>query len=165
MNHAHIKLKTPVGKLTLVASEKALVAILWENEKPKRVKVEIGPEKHNHPILLETKAQLEAYFSAERTDFELPLAPQGSPFQVQVWHALATIPYGQTLSYGELAQQVGSPHAARAVGAANSKNPLSIVLPCHRVIGANGKLTGFAGGLEVKAQLLTFERDALPIKA
>jgi methylated-DNA-[protein]-cysteine S-methyltransferase len=157
MPNAYLKMCSPVGQLTLVASETALKAVLWENEKTGRVPLDCGSEKPDHPVLKAAAEQLNAYFKGEITAFDLPLDPVGSSFQLKVWQTLATIPYGQTLSYGELAQRVGSPKAARAVGAANGKNPLSIVLPCHRVIGANGQLTGFANGLEAKAKLLALE--------
>ncbi len=161
MPNAYLKMSSPVGQLTLVASDTALRAVLWENEKPGRVPIVLGPEKADHPILNAAAAQLKAYFRGEITAFDLPLDPVGSPFQQEVWKTLATIPYGQTLSYGELALRVGRPKAARAVGAANGKNPLSIVLPCHRVIGANGQLTGFANGLEAKSKLLALENPDL----
>jgi len=109
------------------------------------------------PILLETERQLREYFAGARTAFDLPLAPGGSDFQKKVWHALTTIPFGQTRSYLDLAKAIGSAKAARAVGAANGKNPLSIIVPCHRVVGADGSLTGFAGGLATKAALLALE--------
>lgn len=155
--HAHLQLSTPVGKLTLIASEQALLAILWERERFNRVVCEPGAACPHHPLLLAASEQLLAYFRKERQIFDLPLAPQGTPFQQQVWQALLSIPYGQTRSYGELAAQLGRPGAARAVGAANGKNPLSIVIPCHRVIGSRGHLTGFGGGLDVKARLLALE--------
>ncbi|MGE3727773.1 MAG: methylated-DNA--[protein]-cysteine S-methyltransferase [Candidatus Sericytochromatia bacterium] len=157
MSNAFLKISSPVGQLTLVASETALRAVLWENEKPGRVPIDRGSEQPEHPVLKVAAAQINAYFNGELTDFDLPLDPVGSAFQVAVWKTLATIPYGQTLSYGELAERVGRPKAARAVGAANGKNPLSIVLPCHRVIGSKGQLTGFANGLEAKSQLLALE--------
>ncbi len=117
--------------------------------------------------------QLEAYFAGELTDFSLALAPRGTPFQLSVWQALREIPYGATRSYGELARAIGRPKASRAVGAANGSNPLPIVVPCHRVIGSSGKLTGFGGGLEAKAILLSLEQGevraepqmALPLRA
>ena len=111
----------------------------------------------DHPVLNETERQLAEYFSSTRTAFDLPLAPRGSEFQKTVWQALRKIPFGETRSYLALAKELGSANAVRAVGAANGKNPLSIVVPCHRVIGTDGALTGFAGGLEVKAKLLDFE--------
>jgi methylated-DNA-[protein]-cysteine S-methyltransferase len=113
-----------------------------------------------HPILLETERQLGEYFAGTRTRFDLPLEPGGSEFEKKVWQALTKIPYGRTRSYLDVAKAIGSPKACRAVGAANSRNPLPIVVPCHRVIGANGQLTGFAGGLERKASLLAHEARA-----
>lgn len=157
MPNTYLQITSPVGLLTLVASPDALRAILWENDTPDRVPLDWGAEQADHPVLKAAAVQLNDYFKGELTQFDLPLDPIGTAFQVQVWQTLATIPYGQTLSYAELAQRVGRPKAARAVGAANGKNPLSIVLPCHRVIGANGQLTGFAGGLAAKSQLLALE--------
>ena len=113
-----------------------------------------------HPVLIETERQLTEYFSGARTDFDLPLEPHGSEFQKKVWRALTEIPFGKTSSYLDLAKAVASAKAVRAVGAANGKNPLSIIVPCHRVIGANGSLTGFAGGVEAKAKLLGLEARA-----
>jgi methylated-DNA-[protein]-cysteine S-methyltransferase len=115
------------------------------------------------PILLETERQLAQYFAGARTQFDLPLEPEGTEFQKKVWQALRAIPFGQTRSYLDVAKAVGSANAARAVGAANGKNPLSIIVPCHRVVGANGALTGFAGGLATKAALLAHE--ARPIQS
>jgi methylated-DNA-[protein]-cysteine S-methyltransferase len=149
---------SPVGTLTLVASDDGLAAVLWENDRPGRVPLSIRGEELSHPVLLEAERQLREYFGGTRTQFTLPLDVVGTPFQRQVWEALRSIPYGETRSYAEIADQIGSPRAVRAVGAANGRNPLSIVAPCHRVIGSSGQLTGFAGGLEVKAQLLAFER-------
>jgi methylated-DNA-[protein]-cysteine S-methyltransferase len=106
----------------------------------------------------ETRAQLQAYFNGELRHFTLPLAPEGTPFQLQVWETLQTVPYGETISYADLANKVGRPRAARAVGAANGKNPLPIVIPCHRVIGSNGQLTGYAGGIHLKEALLSLEQ-------
>lgn len=116
--------------------------------------------------LVSVVRQLDEYFAGERTEFELALAPEGTPFQLEVWEALTAIPYGETISYGELADRVGRPGAARAVGAANGQNPLPIVVPCHRVIGANGTLTGFGGGLDWKRCLLELEagRPTLPVR-
>lgn len=155
--HFQLTLESPVGKLRLIASEQALLAVLWQHEGFDRVKIETGSEAPEHPVLQQTSAQLKAYFARELTHFELPLAPEGTEFQLRVWKALQDIPYGETISYGELARRLGDPKASRAVGAANGKNPISIIVPCHRVIGASGKLTGFGGGLEAKARLLALE--------
>ena len=154
------QVESPVGKLKLVASANALVAVLWKQERPERVKLEPMKVTPQQPILVETERQLSQYFSGIRTEFDLPIEPNGSNFQKKVWQALRGIPFGETRSYLDLAEAVGSPNACRAVGAANGKNPLAIVVPCHRVVGANGALTGFAGGLEAKAKLLALEARA-----
>ena len=148
---------SPVGTLKLVASERGLAAILWEDDDPRRVRLNDVVEKIDHPVLLETERQLREYFARERRAFNLTLDFAGTDFQRQVWAALLTIPFGETRTYGQIAQQIGAPSAVRAVGAANGANPISIIAPCHRVIGSTGKLTGFAGGLEVKAYLLALE--------
>jgi methylated-DNA-[protein]-cysteine S-methyltransferase len=148
---------SPVGVLKLVASDKGLAAILWENDRPDRVRLELSGEDRAHPLLRETERQLGDYFAGKLDKFTLPLDFVGTEFQKKVWAALLTIPFGETRSYGEIARQIGSPKAVRAVGAANGRNPISIVTPCHRVIGSTGKLTGFAGGLEAKACLLGLE--------
>lgn len=163
--HAGKIIDSPVGRLTLVASEQGLVAILWENDNPRRVPLGEVVETDGHAVLLETERQLREYFAGRRREFALPLHFRGTEFQRQVWSALLTIPYGQTRSYAEIARQIDCPAAVRAVGAANGRNPLSIVAPCHRVIGSNGKLTGFAGGLEAKAQLLSLEREGVFLAA
>jgi methylated-DNA-[protein]-cysteine S-methyltransferase len=157
MTLCYKEIASPVGKLKLVASASALVAVLWENERPNRGKLDAMKFDPQQPILLETEHQLAAYFAGARSEFDLPLEPEGSAFQKKVWQALRAIPFGQTRSYLDLAKAVGSSKAARAVGAANGKNPLSIIVPCHRVVGANGALTGFAGGLNTKAALLALE--------
>ena len=151
------EMESAVGKLKLVANANALVAILWERERSNRVKLEMLKCDPKGPILLEGERQLEEYFSGTRKEFNLPLEPAGTEFQKKVWRALQEIPFGQTRSYLDLAKSIGSVKAVRAVGAANGKNPLSIVVPCHRVLGADRALTGFAGGLEVKAKLLAHE--------
>jgi methylated-DNA-[protein]-cysteine S-methyltransferase len=150
---------TPVGELKLVASEKGLVAVLWENDSPRRVPLTDLVQDDRQPVLLEAERQLEEYFAGTRQRFDLPLDMRGTPFQKNVWKTLLAIPFGKTRSYGELAHKLGKPNASRAVGAANGRNPISIVVPCHRVIGASGKLTGFAGGLEAKAHLLNHETN------
>ena len=155
--HVYKRVSSPVGTLTLVATDDGLAAILWENDPPRRVRLDIEREDTRHPVLLETERQLDEYFAGRRRAFALSLDPAGTAFQRKVWNALLTIPFGQTRTYGQIAAQIGRPNAFRAVGAANGRNPLSIVAPCHRVIGSTGKLTGFAGGLDVKAKLLALE--------
>lgn len=155
--YTHKVMHSPVGALTLVATERGLAAVLWEHERDGRVHVGLEHEDARHPVLLEAERQLTEYFAGRRETFALTLDPQGTPFQRAVWDALRTIPFGQTRSYAEIARQIGRPTAVRAVGAANGRNPLSIVTPCHRVIGTDGRLTGFAGGLDRKAFLLRLE--------
>ena len=151
------KMFSPVGELTLVATDAGLTAILWENDDPDRVRLGAMVERGDDPILAATEQQLNAYFAGTLTRFTVPLDFQGTDFQKSVWAALLTIPFGETRSYGEIARQIGRPSASRAVGAANGRNPISIIAPCHRVIGSSGALTGFAGGLEAKAYLLGME--------
>jgi methylated-DNA-[protein]-cysteine S-methyltransferase len=150
---------SPVGELKLVGSDDGLTAILWENDDPRRVRLNIVTEDKTHPVLVEAERQLNEYFSGTRQAFDLKLDFVGTEFQNKVWKALLAIPFGQTRSYAQIARQIGSPKAVRAVGAANGRNPISIVAPCHRVIGSNGTLTGFAGGLKAKAHLLALETN------
>ncbi len=157
MTYSYKTMQSPVGELKLVASDKGLAAILWENDDPKRVKLGTLEENKNHPVLVETERQLNDYFAGKRETFSVKLDFAGTEFQKKVWKALLAIPFGETRSYGQIAKQIGHPKAVRAVGAANGKNPISIIVPCHRVIGVDGKLTGFAGGLEAKACLLGME--------
>ena len=157
MSYEYKYMPSPVGQLTLVARDGKLTAILWEKERPNRVRLGTLQEASNSPILLETERQLKEYFAGARNRFELELDFAGTDFQKKVWQALLTIPFGETRSYSQIAAQIGNPKAVRAVGAANGRNPISIVAPCHRVIGASGGLTGFAGGLEAKQYLLTLE--------
>lgn len=154
---------SPVGELTLVAGDNALKAVLWENDDPARVCLTPRHEDSSHPVLVEAQRQLEEYFAGTRERFDLPLDFDGTDFQRQVWQALLTIPFGETRSYAQIARQIGSPKAVRAVGAANGRNPISIIAPCHRVIGSNGKLTGFAGGMKAKAFLLKLEAKELAL--
>lgn len=156
MRVAHAE--TPVGRLTLIAGGTGLRAVLFAGERAPEAATRGG-----HPVLAMAAKQLDEYFSGARRVFELPLELVGTPFQKRAWLALAAIPYGTTVSYGEQARRLGRPTAARAVGAANGRNPLSIVLPCHRVVGAGGALTGYGGGLEVKRALL--EHEALVLAA
>ena len=158
MSLAYKLIDSPVGELKLVASDKGLVAILWENDSPRRVRLSELVEDEQHPVLVETERQLKEYFAGKRKAFSVALDMRGTRFQKDVWEALLAIPFGETRSYGQLANQLGNPRATRAVGAANGRNPVSIIVPCHRVIGASGKLTGFAGGLDAKARLLGLEK-------
>lgn len=148
---------TPVGRLTLVAGDRGLTAILWENDDPLRVRLGELAERPDHPVLLETERQLGDYFAGRRRSFDIPLDFLGTDFQKRVWAALLRIPFGETRTYAQIAEEIGNPKSVRAVGAANGRNPISIVAPCHRVIGSNGSLTGFAGGLEAKRLLLSLE--------
>jgi methylated-DNA-[protein]-cysteine S-methyltransferase len=158
-------LATPVGDLLLVANTHGLQAVLWDGEAADAF---VDDQRNDGPhrpdtVLDDTERQLAEYFSGERTDFDVPLDPAGTPFQRDVWMVLRGIPYGVTITYGEQARRLGDPNKARAVGAANGRNPLSIIVPCHRVVGSNGKLTGFAAGLDAKDWLLRHERgDTLP---
>jgi len=153
-------MQSPVGRLTLVASDSGLAAILWENDNPRRVPVNLVAEVPDHPVLIETEKQLREYFAGQRQVFSVPLDFGGTEFQNQVWQALLSIPFGETRTYTEIARQIGKPAAVRAVGAANGRNPISIIAPCHRVLGSTGNLTGFAGGLQAKAHLLALEGAA-----
>ena len=155
--YVHKRVATPVGRLTLVASDDGLAAVLWEHDRPGRVRLDRGAEDVRHRVLVEAERQLREYFAGQRKAFDVTLDVSGTAFQRKVWNALLAIPFGETRSYGEIARQIGHPDAVRAVGAANGRNPVSIVAPCHRVVGSTGKLTGFAGGLEAKARLLALE--------
>ncbi len=151
------ELPSPVGNLTLVASTQGLAAVLWEKERPDRVALTPLRHESEDATLKEAERQLREYFAGARTSFDLPLAPEGTEFQKRVWLELEKIPYGETRSYSQIAANLEHPKAVRAVGAANGRNPLSIIVPCHRVIGSSGRLTGFAGGLEAKAFLIQLE--------
>ena len=159
--HHYKLMKSPVGVLKLVANDGGLAAILWENDDPKRVRFDAMEEDDRHPVLLETERQLRDYFAGKGGRFSVKLDFAGTDFQKEVWSALLTIPFGETRSYAQVAEQIGRPKAVRAVGAAIGRNPISIIAPCHRVVGTNGKLTGFAGGLENKARLLKIESAKL----
>ena len=148
---------SPVGPLRLVAGEAGLVAVLWSEDHPGRVPLEASSEKAPNPFLADTEQQLGEYFAGRRTRFTVPLELRGTPFQREVWQALIAIPFGETRTYAQIARQLGNPNATRAVGAANGRNPVSILVPCHRVIGSSGALTGFAGGMNAKAYLLNLE--------
>lgn len=157
MSYVFTAFQSPVGELKLVASDQGLMAILWANDNPNRVPLGSMKRDDANPVLIQTRLQLEQYFAGKRQRFVLPLNFVGTDFQKLVWQSLLTIPFGETRSYGQIAQHIGKPKAARAVGAANGRNPISIVIPCHRVIGSNGELTGFAGGLKAKAYLIEIE--------
>ncbi|ENU30852.1 hypothetical protein F991_01191 [Acinetobacter sp. CIP-A165] len=159
MQLVYMYMDSPVGTLKLVAHDHALVAVMWDNEDHKRVRLAALLENTQHLMLLKAKQQLQQYFAGQRQQFDLPLDFQGTDFQQQVWQALLTIPYGETRSYKDIALQVGNEKAVRAVGAANGKNPISIIAPCHRVIGSGGALVGFAGGLDKKQILLNLEQS------
>lgn len=153
-------MSSPVGRLKLVATDQGLAGILWENDRPGRVRFDDAAASETHPVLVEAERQLTEYFAGQRREFTVKLDVAGTAFQRKVWNALLTIPFGETRSYGDIARQIGNPGAMRAVGAANGRNPVSIVAPCHRVIGSSGKLTGFAAGLDIKARLLALEGAA-----
>lgn len=161
MQLVYMYMDSPVGALKLVAHDQALVAVMWDNEDHKRVRLAELIENIQHPMLLKVKRQLEQYFAGQRQRFDLPLDFQGTDFQQQVWQALLTIPYGETRSYKDIALQIGNEKAVRAVGAANGRNPISIIAPCHRVIGSGGALVGFAGGLDKKQILLSLEQGQI----
>jgi methylated-DNA-[protein]-cysteine S-methyltransferase len=146
-----------VGVLKIVADDDCLIAILWENEPLNRVKLEEMGEDRRHPLILEVEKQLKEYFDKKRTSFNVPMRARGTPFQEKVWELLSQIPYGITFSYKDIAEKMDHPKAVRAVGAAIRRNPISIIIPCHRVVGSNGSLTGFAGGLDRKKTLLELE--------
>jgi len=154
---------SPVGNIRLVATMRGLTAVLWEAEDYTRTRLS-KPDRDDHaPLLLLAQRQLLEYFDRKRTIFDLPLDMQGTPFQRKVWDALLTIPYGHTKSYGDLARQLGDIKAVRAVGGALNRNPVSIIVPCHRIIGGSGKLVGFAGGLKNKSILIDLEmKDRTP---
>ena len=154
MNYAWMT--SPVGRLLLAGTD--ALSLIAFSRGPKSIAPETDWQPSDEPFLSQAAAQLEEYFRGTRRQFDLDLEPTGTPFQLEVLDALANIPYGETRSYGEIAAQIGRPKAVRAVGAANGRNPLPVVLPCHRVIGADGSLTGFGGGLETKRYLLDLER-------
>jgi methylated-DNA-[protein]-cysteine S-methyltransferase len=157
MSYVYRTMKSPVGRLTLVGSDQGLAAVLWQDDDPSRGGLGASTEDTRHPLLRQAQQQLEEYFAGKRRTFTIKLDPSGTQFQNKVWKALRTIPFGETRSYGQIADQIGSRKAVRAVGAANGRNPIPIIVPCHRVIGADGTLTGFGGGLAIKARLLALE--------
>jgi methylated-DNA-[protein]-cysteine S-methyltransferase len=148
---------SPIGELLLISDGESLTGIHFDGHHG----MAPTPGGEHDPVIVEAARQLHAYFAGERHTFALPLRPAGTEFEVDVWEELRRIPYGETLSYGELADRIGNPGAARAVGRANACNPIPIIVPCHRVIGADGSLTGFGGGLDTKRRLLDLERGAL----
>lgn len=156
---------SPFGPLRIVASADGVRAVLWPDDDAARVPSAVMPSASTQPVptgvdcvLDEAQTQLAEYFAGERVDFDVPLDPVGTDFQLAAWTALRTIPFGETVSYGEQAARLGDRNKARAVGAANGKNPISIIVPCHRVVGSNGSLTGFAGGVDTKQWLLAHEQ-------
>jgi methylated-DNA-[protein]-cysteine S-methyltransferase len=157
MTYVQKTVGSPVGGLRLVAGHKGLAGVLWARDDPRRVRLAPVAENASHPVLRDAERQLEEYFAGRRTAFDLDLDFVGTDFQRRVWAALVEIPFGETVTYGEVARRIGSPDAVRAVGSAANRNPIAIVAPCHRVVGASGRLTGFAGGLDVKAKLLAVE--------
>jgi len=160
MNMEYAQVDTPIGKLTVVAGGTGIRRILWDGEDPPE-----GAVEGTSDLLDAAVTQIREYFAGARTAFELPLDLAGTPFQQKVWLELATIPFGTTISYGEQARRLGRPEAARAVGAANGRNPVPVVLPCHRVIGSSGALTGFGGGLDTKRSLLRHEAEVRAARA
>jgi methylated-DNA-[protein]-cysteine S-methyltransferase len=154
---------SPVGKLRLVGSDRGLAAVSWESMRSSVPRLETVEDPH-HPVLVEAARQLDQYFAGQRKAFELKLEFRGTDFQKRVWDELLKIPFGETRTYGEIARRLGNVNAMRAVGAANGRNPIPIIAPCHRVIGASGDLVGFGGGLEVKEYLINFERGAIEFK-
>jgi methylated-DNA-[protein]-cysteine S-methyltransferase len=151
----HTMYDSPVGTLTIVASDRGVQAVWWPDD-PRALPV--GEREDDHPLLRQAVAELDEYFAGSRHTFSVALDPAGTPFQLAVWEVLRRIPYATTITYGEQARRIGDPAKARAVGAADARNPISIIVPCHRVVGSSGALTGFAGGMDAKRWLLDFER-------
>lgn len=158
-DHSHTTVETPIGPLTLVAGDHALLEVRFDNGPP--LTPDDGADDPQHPVLAKAARQLDEYFDGTRLDFDVPLEPIGTPFQLAAWRGLTTIAYGETVSYGEQARRLGHDGKARAIGAANGRNPLPIIVPCHRVVGSDGGLTGFGGGIETKAWLLHHEQQVL----
>lgn len=154
------QLNTPLGKLTLVADDAALKEIFWSGEDIQPV-AGVMPHQGNNALLDQASSELIDYFNGDLTAFTVPLAPEGTAFQQAAWQALCRIPYGETRSYAEQAHAINKPKAVRAIGAANGRNPIPVIIPCHRVIGSDGSLTGYAGGLAIKTYLLELEREVL----
>jgi methylated-DNA-[protein]-cysteine S-methyltransferase len=159
-NVVYDEMDSPVGKLTIIASPEELHAVLWDIDRKDAhyEKIISALTKSENKTILQTKKQLTEYFQGKRKIFDLPIALHGTDFQIQVWNELLKIPYSKTVSYAEQAEKIGNRNKARAVGAANGLNPISIIIPCHRVIGSNGSLVGFGGGIDKKAYLLQLEQ-------
>jgi len=162
MDTSFKKILSPVGPIYIVADNSSLKAVTFEKNWPDELRKWKKIEQNNNQILQQTSNQLDEYFHGKRTVFDLPLTFTGTPFQNDTWKALLTIPYGETRSYSEQAEIIGNPQAVRAVGRTNGLNPIAIVVPCHRVIGKSGKLTGYAGGLDIKKFLLNLEKKKTP---
>jgi methylated-DNA-[protein]-cysteine S-methyltransferase len=156
---SHTVVDSPCGPLTLVAQGNALCGLYMTEQRHRPDQLTFGEPDPGADIFARAETELKEYFAGQRNEFEVPLTLVGTPFQQRVWTALQDIPYGATTSYGELADRLGQPTASRAVGLANGKNPISIIVPCHRVVGASGSLTGYGGGLERKRYLLDFEQE------
>ncbi|MGR6859505.1 methylated-DNA--[protein]-cysteine S-methyltransferase [Aliivibrio salmonicida] len=156
--NVYTQFDSSIGMITVNGNDEGLLGVWYESHV--RTLSDFGVQADDHPILKLTVSQLKEYFNGERRDFSIPLAANGTEFQNKVWQALTTIPYGETWCYKDLAIAVGNPKASQAVGGANSKNPISIIVPCHRVIGKNGSLTGYAGGVDIKQTLLDLENQA-----
>jgi methylated-DNA-[protein]-cysteine S-methyltransferase len=150
-------MRTPIGELLLVADESALTGVYFTGQKHFPAIHKDWKKNENHPVLKKAAAQLKDYFAGKRVEFDLPLRLTGTGFQEKVWKEIARIPFGKTLTYSELAKRVGSPSAIRAAGASTGRNPVGIIVPCHRVVGKDGSLTGYAGGLDRKRHLLKLE--------
>ena len=165
MTATHLTVDSPVGPLRLVTDGESLTGLYFAEHR--HAPEDLGSEvdaADAAPVLRDAAAQLEEYFAGTRRDFDLPLAARGTDFQHRVWEQLARIPYGQTWSYGQLAAELGQPQASRAVGLANGRNPISIVVPCHRVVGSTGAITGYGGGVGRKQALLDLERGQIPLQ-
>jgi methylated-DNA-[protein]-cysteine S-methyltransferase len=155
-------MQTPIGELLLVADESAITGVYFTGQKHFPAIYKDWKKDANHPVLKKAAAQLKDYFAGKRVEFDLPLRLTGTSFQEKVWKEIARIPFGKTLTYGELAKRVGSPGAVRAAGASTGRNPVGIIVPCHRVVGKDGSLTGYAGGLDRKRHLLQLENSPYP---
>lgn len=161
-NYFSGSLKAPIGEVVVIASDRGVHNVMFDpDETPKGIDPDDITRRPSHPMVASALTQLREYFAGTRTEFDLPLDLQGTEFQVSAWKALAKVKYGQTATYARQAASIGRPTATRAIGAANGRNPVAIVLPCHRIVGSDGSLTGFAGGLGVKQWLLDHERSVV----